>query len=80
MSRRALMQVNIARNQAMSLPPFRLLILEDTVTDAELEQLMLRGAGLTFTARVVAIGYRALVALRPLVSPKLKLRKGRLFW
>jgi PAS domain S-box-containing protein len=62
------MQVNIARNQAMSLPPFRLLILEDTVTDAELEQLMLRGAGLTFTARVVATEadfVAALGAFRP---------------
>lgn len=62
------MQVRIAGNEATVPSPFRLLILEDTAADAELEQLMLRRAGLTFTAHVVATEANfvaALSAFRP---------------
>jgi CheY-like chemotaxis protein len=57
------MQKQIARNEASVPSPFRLLILEDTTTDAELEQLTLRRAGLPFAAQVVAAETDFLAAL-----------------
>ena len=48
------MREQIIRNEPGLPSPFRLLILEDTSTDAELEQLTLRKAGLAFDAQVVA--------------------------
>jgi CheY-like chemotaxis protein len=56
-------QEQIARNEASVPSPFRLLILEDTTTDAELEQLTLRRAGLPFAAQVVAAEADFLAAL-----------------
>ncbi len=56
------------KGAALMPSPFRLLILEDTATDAELEQLTLRRAGLAFTAQVVATEpdfVAALTAFRP---------------
>jgi PAS domain S-box-containing protein len=62
------MQDQIERKEPSVPSPFRLLILEDVATDAELEQFTLRRAGLTFTAHVVASEpdfAAALAAFRP---------------
>src|SRR5690242_20549248 len=48
------MPEQIIRNEAGLPSAFRLLILEDSSADAELEQLTLRRAGLAFAAQVVA--------------------------
>jgi hypothetical protein len=58
---------NVRRDAAVPLA-FRLLILEDSITDAELEQLTLRRAGLTFTAQVVATETDFLAAM-PISGP-----------